>query len=208
MFSEAPGNTPLSPEEEEGLIPAHVTTHAELNEAEEASIIRAYRWALRAIRSRPVLTDEFAYELHRRMYGDVWEWAGEVRRTEKNIGVDPRQIRVALRELMENARFWDEHGTFGSRELAVRLHHALVKIHVFPNGNGRHARMTADLYLLRRGEPVIAWGPDQLRSAATAELRKAYIRALRAADDSDYRPLLEYCGISGGGAGSTGGPTR
>lgn len=198
MLSDAPGNTPLSPDEEEGLIPTHVATHAELNEAEEANITRAYRWALRTIRSRRVPSDEFAYELHRRMYGDVWDWAGGVRRTEKNIGIDPGRIRVALRELMENARFWDEHGTFGSRELAVRLHHALVKIHVFPNGNGRHARMMADLYLLRRRETVIAWGPDQLRSAATAELRKAYIRALRAADDMDLRPLLEYCGIDAG----------
>jgi Fic-DOC domain mobile mystery protein B len=195
MLSEAPGNTPLSPDEVEGLIPAHIATQGELNEAEEANITGAFRWALRVVRGRDVLSDDFAYELHRRMYGAVWAWAGRVRGTEKNIGIDPRQIRAALRELMEDARFWDAQGTYGAREIAVRLHHRLVKIHVFANGNGRHARMMADLYLLRRGEPVISWGPDQLRSAATAELRGAYIRALRAADAMDYGPLLEYCGM-------------
>lgn len=194
MFSDAPGNTPLSPDEEEGLIPAHITTQGELNEAEEANITRAFRWALRAVRGRDVLTDGFVLELHRRMYGGVWKWAGDVRRTEKNIGIDPRQIRVALRDLMEDARLWEAQGTYGPREIAVRLHHRLAKIHIFRNGNGRHARMMADLYLLRRAEPVISWGPDQLRSAATAELRAAYIQALRAADAMDYGPLLEYCG--------------
>lgn len=207
MFSEAPGNTPLSPDEGEGLIPAHIMAQGELNEAEEANITRAYRWALRLVPRRGVLTDAFVYELHRRMYGDVWEWAGQVRQTEKNIGIDPRQIRVALRDLMEDVRFWEAHRTYGPREIAVRLHHRLVKIHLFPNGNGRHARMIADLYLLRTGEPVISWGPDRLRSAATAELREAYIRALRAADGMDYGPLLEYCGIGREGAKS-GGPTR
>jgi Fic-DOC domain mobile mystery protein B len=201
MLSDAPGNTPLSPEEEEGLIPAHITTQGELNEAEEANITRAYRWALRAIRGRDVLTDDFIYDLHSRMYGDVWEWAGQVRRTEKNIGIDPRQIRVALRELLEDVRFWEARGTYGSREIAVRLHHRLVKIHIFSNGNGRHARMMADLYLLRLGEPVISWGPDQLRSAATADLRDAYIRALRAADDTNYGLLLDYCGVAPPSAG-------
>lgn len=205
MFSEASGNTPLSPEEGEGLIPAHITTQGELNEAEEANITGAYRWALRAVRGRDVLTDDFVYDLHRRMYGDVWEWAGHVRRTEKNIGIDPREIRVALRDLLEDVRFWEAQGTYRLREIAVRFHHRLVKIHVFPNGNGRHARMMADLYLLGHGEPVITWGPAELRSAATAELRKAYIGALRAADDMDYRPLLEYCGAGAAAAPEPGG---
>ena len=142
------GATPLDPDESEGLIPDHIVTRAELNEAEEANISLGFAWALGAIRSRPVLNDHFTYELHRRMFGQVWEWAGRIRLTNKNIGIDKFGIRVAVRDLMADASIWMEHHVHPGEEIAVRLHHRLVAIHPFPNGNGRHARMMADLYLL------------------------------------------------------------
>lgn len=185
------GATPLDPDETEGLIPPHIATRAELNEAEEANIARGLAWSLTAISSRDVLVDGFAYELHRRMFGDVWEWAGRLRATDKNIGIDKYQIRVAVRDLMADARVWVESGT-PLEECAVRLHHRMVAIHPFPNGNGRHARMLADLFLLRFGIRPLPWGRMRGSLVGTGDLRAEYISALRAADAGDMQPLLTF----------------
>ena len=186
------GATPLDPDESEGLIPAHIVLRAELNEAEEANISRGLAWALRAIRSRTVLSDEFAYELHRRMFDQVWEWAGRLRLTNKNIGIDKFAIRVAVRELMADAAVWKEHRVHPPDEIAVRLHHRLVAIHPFPNGNGRHARMLADLFLLQEGMRPLSWGKGRGSLLSTGQLRTEYITALRAADGGDIAPLLSF----------------
>jgi Fic-DOC domain mobile mystery protein B len=192
MIFDAEGATPLDPDETEGLIPAHIATRAELNEAEEANIARGLRWALRAIRGRAVLADDFTYDLHRRMFEDVWEWAGRVRSTNKNIGIDKYEIRMAVRELMADAAAWKASAVYPPEELAVRLHHRLVAIHPFANGNGRHARMMADLFLLRDGIRPLSWGRRRGSLAATGELRAEYIAALRAADGGDVQPLLLF----------------
>jgi Fic-DOC domain mobile mystery protein B len=123
------GATPLDPDESEGLIPRHIVTRAELNEAEEANIAQGFTWALRATRRRPVLTDDFAYELHRRMFDRVWEWAGRTRTTNKNIGIDKFGIRVDMRDLMADAAVWTDSQVYPPVEIAVRLHHRLVAIH-------------------------------------------------------------------------------
>lgn len=131
-------------------------------------------------------------ELHRRLFGDVWTWAGQFRKTEKNIGVDPRDIGVRLLVLLDDARYWAAHGTFAPLEAGARFHHRLVQIHVFPNGNGRHARIAADTYLADRfGHRPIDWaaGHDLQRSD---DRRNAYIAALRAADAGDHGPLLAF----------------
>jgi len=186
------GATPLDPDESEGLIPAHIVTRAELNEAEEANISRGFAWALRAIRSRPVLHDGFVYELHRRMFGRVWEWAGRTRTTNKNIGIDKFGIRVAVRDLTADVSVWKEHHVHPDEEIAVRLHHRLVAIHPFPNGNGRHARMMADLFLLQQSTRPLPWGRGRGSLITTGELRSEYIAALRAADAGDIGPLIVF----------------
>lgn len=186
------GATPLDPDESEGLIPGHIVTRAELNEAEEANIARGYAWAVRAIRTRSVLSDEFAYDLHRSMFDRVWEWAGTIRRTNKNIGIDKFMIRVAVRDLMEDAGVWNTQQVYPSDEIAVRLHHRLVAIHPFPNGNGRHARMMADLFLLRAGIRPLPWGRGRGSLVSTGELRSTYISALQAADAGNIAPLLAF----------------
>lgn len=186
------GATPLDPDESEGLIPAHIVTRAELNEAEEANISRGFAWALRAIRTRPVLSDDFAYELHRRMFERVWEWAGRVRLTNKNIGIDKFGIRVAVRDLMADVAVWKEHAVHPPEEIAARFHHRLVAIHPFPNGNGRHARMMADLYLLQQGTRPLPWGQGRGSLITTGQLRAEYIAALRAADAGDTGPLIVF----------------
>lgn len=186
--------TPVDPDEAEGLLHAHVTTRAELDELEEANIQIGLEWAMRRAissgRRADVLSEEFVYALHERMFGEVWSWAGQVRRSEKNIGVDRHAIRVEVRNLIEDARVWRERDVYSADEIAVRFHHRLVAIHPFPNGNGRHARLMADLLAMQAGRPAFSWGGGRLVS--TSELRTAYIAALRKADGGDIAPLLEF----------------
>lgn len=169
------GATPLDPDDE-GLIPRHIATRGELNEAEEANIARAYAWGVVAVRRRdPLADDRFVYELHRRMFDSVWEWAGDIRRSNKNIGVDRFHVRTEVRDAVADAWEWRRAGVFGSEEIAVRLHHRLVYIHPFPNGNGRHARLVADLCRVRAGRPPLDWGRARGSRVDTATLRRSYI---------------------------------
>jgi Fic-DOC domain mobile mystery protein B len=195
MTSELPyGATPIDPEEAEGLLQAHVSTRNELNELEEANIQLGLEWAQRsAILGRgreDVLTEEFLYELHRRMFSEVWAWAGQVRRTDKNIGVDKFIVRMEVKKLVDDATYWRDREVYEPDELAVRFHQRLVWIHPFPNGNGRHARMMADLIAQQAGRSPFSWGGASL--IATSELRSAYISALREADQGDVGPLMEF----------------
>lgn len=191
---EPDGATPLDPDEREGLRFRHVTTRGELNELEQANIQDGLLWLSRR-RTRNLLTEDFLRDLHRRLFGQVWKWAGQFRRTEKNIGIDPIMVAVELRMLLDDARYWAGHRTYQPLEAAARFHHRLVFIHLFPNGNGRHARIATDLYLENIfGHPAIDWaaGHDLLHAN---ERRSAYIAALRAADAGDYDPLLKFVGV-------------
>ena len=181
-------STPLSPEEQEGLVPSYITLRSELNEAEQANIVDAEEWAFK--RKRDTLSEKFLNDLHKRMFGRVWKWAGQYRRTGKNIGVDAYRIPIELRNLLDDTRFWIEHGTYEPDEIVARFHHRLVWIHPFPNGNGRHARTAADLLLVAMGRPRFTWGRENLVDAG--ETRHAYVDALRAADAHDYGPLLTF----------------
>lgn len=188
------GATPIDADEAEGLLQPHVAIRSELDELEEANIQAGLEWAERRAlrRARPVdvLTEKFLYELHHQMFDAVWAWAGEIRQTEKNIGVAKYDIRPEVRKLIEDARVWRSEDVFEPDELAVRFHHRLVSIHPFPNGNGRHARMMADLIVQQAGRPPFSWGGASLE--ATSDLRDAYISALRHADRGDIQPLLRF----------------
>ena len=180
--------TPLSVEEREGLIPSYITLRGELNEAEQANILEAEDWAF--ARNRDVLGEGFMNNLHKRMYGDVWRWAGQYRTSGKNIGVDAYRIPTELRQLLDDCRYWIGHDTYEPDEIAARFHHKLVWIHPYPNGNGRHARLAADLLLKWLGRARFSWGGDSLIGAS--ELRARYIMALQAADNHDLGPLQEF----------------
>ncbi|CCV08087.1 conserved hypothetical protein [Mesorhizobium metallidurans STM 2683] len=187
------GATPLDPNELAGLKHRHITTQGELDELEQANIASGLRWLAR-MRRRDILTDGFAIELHRRLFGEVWSWAGDFRKTGKNIGADPARIAMQLRAVMDDARYWAEHGTYRPVEMAARLHHRLVWVHPFVNGNGRHARIMADIALEKiYGTASIDWtlGLDLQRMN---ERRAAYIAALKAADKHDIAPLLAFVG--------------
>ena len=186
------GATPLDPNELGGLKHKHITTRAELDELEQVNIESGLRWLTR--QRGDVLTDNFVITLHKQLFSDVWDWAGSFRTTGKNIGVDPVQIGVQLRQLMDDAKYWAEHNTYPPSEAAVRLHHRLVCIHPFPNGNGRHARILADAALDRiyNAKPIDwAGGHDLQRMNGR---RDAYIAALKAADRGDIGPLMAFVG--------------
>ncbi len=180
--------TPITPDERAQLIPTWITTRAELNAAEAENIDEADRWAFS--RRRNVLDADFLKRLHRRMLGKVWKWAGTIRTTERNIGIAPYRIEQELRQLLDDARYWVESETFPSDEIAIRFHHRLVAIHPFPNGNGRHTRIAADLLLVQLGQPRFTWGRTSLVDAS--KTRDAYIAGLRAADAHDIGPLLAF----------------
>lgn len=193
MFEEPEGATPLDPDEIEGLKFKHITTRGELDELEQANITQGLRWLV-SRRSGDILSDDFVRTLHKRLFGDVWNWAGTYRLREKNIGIDPLHISVQLRYLLDNARYWAEHGTFEPLEAAARFHHRMVQVHPFPNGNGRHARIAADIFLEDYFKhPPISWASG-FDLQADNERRDAYIAALRAADRDDFEPLLEFVG--------------
>jgi Fic-DOC domain mobile mystery protein B len=186
------GATPLDPNELGGLKHKHVTTRGELDELEQVNIESGLRWLTR--QRGDVLTDNFVITLHKRLFGDVWDWAGSFRTTGKNIGVDPVQIGVQLRQLIDDAKYWAEHDTYRPSEAAVRLHHRLVSIHPFPNGNGRHARILADAALDRiyKAKPIDWAGGHDLQKMNRR--RDAYIVALKAADRGDIGPLMAFIG--------------
>ena len=144
-------NTPLTDEEREQLIPAYITLRHELNEAEQINIGQALRWAT-ARKKRDVLDQNFLRQLHKRMFGDVWRWAGQYRTSARNIGVDAYRITMDVHQAIDDACYWIEHKTYPPDEIAVRFSHRLVAIHPFPNGNGRHSRMMADALLKQLGD--------------------------------------------------------
>lgn len=195
ISNEPEGATPVDPAQMEGLKFGHVTTREQLNELEQANVQSGLLWIGRR-RKSDILTEQFMLELHRRLFGEVWNWAGQFRERETNIGVDPLQIQVQLRMLLDDARYWAEHGTYLPLEAAARFHHRLVQIHPFANGNGRHARIAADIYLAERlKQPPIDWAAGHDLQSDN-ERRNSYIVALRAADAGDHNLLSRFVGIN------------
>lgn len=187
-FDEPANATLLDPTERAALRLSWVTTRAELNAVEALNITAGGAWARRQ-RGDP-LTDPFVRGLHRRMFGDVWTWAGKYRLMERNIGIEAHRIGVEVRYLLDDARHWIENHTYSPDEIAIRLHHRLVFVHPFANGNGRHARLMADLAAARLGTQPFSWGGEDLASAGA--LRQRYIEALRAADAHEVASLLAF----------------
>ncbi len=190
MNAPSPGGaTPLDPDEAHALIPSHIATQAELNEWEHDNIVGGERWAF-ARRRKDLLTADFLKRLHRKLFGVTWKWAGQWRKTEKNIGSAPERVPEAIRQLLSDVAAQSEAHSYPIRVIAARLHHRLVQIHPFPNGNGRVARTYTDLLLFSRHQERFRWGAGDL--VAPGDVRERYIAALRAADAHDYGPLLDF----------------
>jgi len=184
-----PGATPLDPDEAAGLLPTNIATLDELNAFDEANIADAERWAM--ARKRPAcLTESFIRGLHKRMFGQVWRWAGRYRRSDKNLGAPWSQIPVRVSELCKTAQYWIDQATYGWDELGARFHHRLVSIHPFANGNGRHARLMTEVLLVNHDQLPFSWGRRSL--GRPGEARDRYIAALGAADRGSYEALIAF----------------
>lgn len=186
------GQTPLNDEEKNGLRIPSITTREELDEFEQLNIEKAIQWTFgKKIKTEQLFSEKFIKNLHKRMYGDVWKWAGTFRNSEKNIGIKSYLIAIELKQLLDDAIFWKENNTYNSEELAIRFKHRLVSIHCFANGNGRHSRLMADLIMekLYRSK-FFSWGSTNLVKAT--EIRSNYIQAVRKADNNDIEPLIAF----------------
>mgnify|MGYP000028699384 CR=1 FL=1 len=188
------GATPLDPDELAGLKHPHIQTRGQLDELEQYNVQAGLKW-LKRQKNADILSEQFVCQLHERLFGEVWNWAGKFRRSDKNIDCDAGQIAIQLRNLLDDSRYWVENTTYPAKELAARFHYRLVAIHPFANGNGRHSRIMADALLtLVMGELPIDWaGGRSLQEMG--EHRKTYMAALRAADGHEYQPLLEFVGL-------------
>ncbi|MFK7058586.1 mobile mystery protein B [Flavobacterium oreochromis] len=186
------GQTPLSEEEMEGLKILSISTRGELDEVEQLNIQKAIEWTIRLkIKPEQLFSEKFVLDLHKKMYGDVWKWAGTFRKSEKNIGIKSYYIAIQLKQLLDDALFWFNNNTYSKEETAIRFKHKLVSIHCFPNGNGRHSRLMADLIVQKLyKDNYFTWGNSNLITAN--EMREKYIKSLREADNQNYNPLIEF----------------
>jgi Fic-DOC domain mobile mystery protein B len=186
------GQTPLDEDEKEGLLSKTISTRHELDEVEQLNIQEAVEWSLKKnFAIHRILDPLFARELHKRMFRDVWRWAGEFRKTDKNIGVDKFQVSIALQNLLDDCRLRINDNSFAPDETAIRFKHRLVSIHCFPNGNGRHSRLMADIMISDIFKKnVFLWGANNLQQEGLA--REKYLEALRAADQGDYESLVVF----------------
>ncbi len=185
------GQTPLDADDAQYLTPAYagITTRAELNDAEADNITDALLWlGDQTVTPADLLSQWFLRDLHRRMFGEVWSWAGQPRRRETTIGVAPAQIPERLQILLGDASYWVDHQTYPAPEIGIRFHHLLVSVHPFVNGNGRHARLAAGTLASALGAQL-SWGARSGLPVTEARLR--YLSALREADRGDYTALIE-----------------
>lgn len=188
----APGATPITDDDLEGLIP-NVSLQAELNEFEAANIAQAELWAPKSRNmKRDLLSVTGLKNLHKKMFGETWKWAGELRKSQTIPGVEVHRIQSELGRLLGDVNYWIENKTFSLDEIAIRFHHRLVWIHPFPNGNGRFSRFAADLLLIYNKQLRFTWGSANL--IKVSDERSKYIKALQKADkDNDnIQDLLRF----------------
>ncbi|MBI4979490.1 MAG: mobile mystery protein B [Spirochaetes bacterium] len=188
------GQSPLDEDEKAGLRIKTISIKTELDEYEQINIQKAEEWTMtrREIKLDAILSEQFIKSLHKRMFSDVWLWAGEFRKSDKNIGADKFQIGIEIKKLIDDCEYWIQNKSFSEEEIAIRYKHRLVWIHPFANGNGRHSRMMADI-LIHHGfhKNRFTWGGGVL--SATGDEREKYLSAIRTADKTmNYQPLLEF----------------
>jgi Fic-DOC domain mobile mystery protein B len=187
------GQTPLDEDEKESLLIPTISTRNELDEFEQQNIEQAILWTLkRSVKPGVILSGEFIRSLHKRMFGNVWAWAGQFRKTNKNLGVDKWQIPTELHNLIEDTRYWIKNKTYPPDEIAIRFKHRIVSIHCFPNGNGRHSRLMADIIIQKVFKmPVFSWGAGTA-GANHNNIREEYLAAIKKADAGNIEPLTLF----------------
>jgi len=188
MFNSQDGQTPIDDDEKEGLRIQSISTRNELNEFEQQNIEQAILWSMKKrFNIDELLSIEFVCALHHKMFHQVWKWAGKFRASNKNIGVDKWQISTELKMILDDVRFWHENKVYPPDELVIRFKHRLVLIHCFPNGNGRHSRLMADIIISNLYKfPIFSWGAKQHKT------REDYLQAIRKADRNDFSELIDF----------------
>ena len=187
------GQTPLDPDEKEGLLIKSILMRQELDEFEQLNIEKAFQKYLlqRKFKQQDILTEKFILTLHKEMFGDVWQWAGKYRKSNKNIGIDKLLISTQLRQLIDDCKYWIDNAVFDDDEIAIQFKHRLVSIHLFPNGNGRHSRIMADIMMRHIfKKPIFSWGTKDL--TRKGKNRDRYIKALKKADNGDIESLKAF----------------
>lgn len=186
------GQTPLNEEEKEGLLIKTITLQKELDEFEQLNIEKAVEWIIHGnLKLERILSEKFIKDVHKKMYSDVWKWAGEYRKSEKNMGIKWTRIRIELRNLLDDTKYWIENKTYPPKEIAIRFKHRIVQIHCFPNGNGRHSRLMADIIIESIfGEEIFTWNKSNMVKAD--ETREKYITTLKEADNGNIKSLIEF----------------
>jgi len=189
-FTYAKGVTSYMEGDTGNLIPQHITLQSELNEWEQANILEAEQWIFGRSNKPTMLASEFVQKVHYKMFDKTWRWAGQFRKHQTNIGCHAFEIATKLKQLLSDIDYYINNQTYDLIEIAVRLHHGLVYIHCFPNGNGRHARIMADLLLAHYQCKRLSWGSGNIWQAG--DLRKNYISALKEADNHDFTKLILF----------------
>lgn len=187
------GQTPLSEEEMDGLLIDTITTHGELDEFEQMNIEKAIEWTLlKKFKPEYILSEKFVKELHKRMFEEIWAWAGEFRLSEKNIGIKSHLIATTLKQLNDDCLYWLSNKTYSEDEIAIRYKHRIVNIHCFANGNGRHSRLIADvIHKQIFNLDYFSWG-SHANLVNAGEQRTKYLKAIREADKQNIQPLIDF----------------
>lgn len=187
LFNYPIGATPLN--DYSGLIPKTILTQNDLNRAEAENIFLAQKKYLFGNIGSPKYWFNIPTlkAIHKAMFGNVWVWAGDFRKSITSIGIEPYKVPYQLGELCADVDAWVHNcDGLGILEQAARIHHRLVLIHPFENGNGRFSRLIADRYLLAFDCKHPNWPYLEDNDA----IRSQYIASLKAADRGDYEPLL------------------
>ena len=186
------GQTPMDEDERDGLRDKTIQSQDELDEREQGNIINARQWVSGISPDLDeILSEEFLKRVHKKMFDDVWKWAGKYRTSNKNLGVDKFEITIELRKVFDDCRFWINNKSFSEDEIAVRFKHRIVVAHPFANGNGRHSRLMGDILINKYFKlSVFSWSGGSF--IATAEARKLYLTALRKADSGSYDELARF----------------
>jgi len=115
------------------------------------------------------------------------EWAGRYRNANVIIGgakhtpPDALQVPQKMHDLIS----WlnSQKNKTNIIELAALLHHKLVHIHPFFDGNGRTSRLAMNLLLMQASYPLVVILKND---------RKKYYDVLSNADDGKYEPLVKF----------------
>ncbi len=114
-------------------------------------------------------------------------WAGRYRNANVIIGganhTPPNALQIPNK--MKDLISWlaSQKKKMHIIELTALLHHKLVYIHPFFDGNGRTARLTMNLFLMQAGYPLVVIMKTD---------RKKYYDVLDKADSGIYEPLVKF----------------